>query len=75
MATRKRKISVSLDADLVEELERGDEALSAQINDAIRATVERRRNQRLLQALLNDLYERYGPPPKALVDKYEELLR
>ena len=35
--TAKRKVSVSLDEDLVAELEAADEALSGQVNEAIRA--------------------------------------
>ena len=70
----KRKISVSLDADLVEELETGDEALSKQVNDAIRDAVARRRRQRLLRELLDDLDRRHGKLPSTLVAKYESLL-
>lgn len=52
----KRKISLSLDADLVDELERDTgEALSSQVNVVLRAEVERRRRQRALRALLDRL--------------------
>jgi uncharacterized protein (DUF4415 family) len=37
MTAAKRKVSVSLDEDLVAELEAGGEALSAQVNDSIRS--------------------------------------
>ena len=70
----KRKISVSLDADLVEELEAADEALSKQVNEAIRDAIERRRRQRLLRELLDELDQRHGEPPRSLVAKYESLL-
>jgi hypothetical protein len=57
----KRKVSLSLDADLVEELERDPgEALSAQITAALRAAVERRR-QRALRQLLDQLDAQDGP--------------
>ena len=36
----KRKISVSLDEDLIAELETGGEALSGQINEVVRAEIE-----------------------------------
>src|SRR5713226_9604206 len=47
--TNKRKVSLSLDADLVDELEQStDEGLSGQVNEAVRVEVERRRRQRAL---------------------------
>jgi post-segregation antitoxin (ccd killing protein) len=72
--TAKRKVSVSLDEDLVAELEAADEALSGQVNEAIRAEVERRRRNRLLTGLLDALDAEYGPVDEALVAKYTELL-
>ena len=72
--TTKRKVSVSLDEDLVAELEAADEALSGQVNEAIRAEVERRRRNRLLTAMLDSLDAKYGPVDKALIAKYTELL-
>jgi hypothetical protein len=74
MTTPKRKVSVSLDEDLVTELETADEALSAQVNEAIRVEVERRRRNRLLIAMLDSLDDAYGPVDEALVAKYAELL-
>ncbi len=74
MTAAKRKISVSLDEDLVAELESEGEGLSQQINDALRETLDRRRRQRLLERLLRDLDARDGRLPKSLVEKYEELL-
>lgn len=70
----KRKVSVSLDADLVAELEAADEALSAQVNDAVRLELDRRRRQRLLGELLDDLEAQHGPADEKLVAKYIELL-
>ena len=72
--TAKRKVSVSLDEDLVAELEAADEALSGQVNEAIRAEVERRRRNRLLTDMLDSLDAEYGPVDEALVAKYTELL-
>ena len=72
--TGKRKVSVSLDEDLVAELEAADEALSGQVNEAIRAEVERRRRNRLLTGMLDSLDAEYGPVDEALVAKYMELL-
>lgn len=75
MPLPKRKVSVSLDEDLVEELERADEGLSAQINSAVRAELERRRRNRLLVEWLDRLDEEHGPVDESLIEKYTELLR
>ena len=72
--TTKRKVSVSLDEDLVAELEAADEALSGQVNEAIRAEVERRRRNRLLTGMLDSLDAEYGPVDEALVANYTDLL-
>ena len=74
MTTTKRKVSVSLDEDLVAELEAGDEALSAQVNHAVRSELEHRRRQRLLTELLTELDAVHGPPDEKLVRKYSDLL-
>lgn len=71
----KRKVSVSLDEDLVEELEREDLALSAQVNLALRAELERRRRNRLLSELLDQLDAEHGPVDESLIQKYVELLQ
>jgi post-segregation antitoxin (ccd killing protein) len=74
MTVAKRKVSVSLDEDLVEELEREDQGLSAQVNLALRAELERRRRNRLLMELLDQLDAQYGPVDESLVEKYAGLL-
>lgn len=74
MTSTKRKISVSLDEDLVAELEAGDEALSAQVNEAIRSELTQRRRSRLLRQMLDELDQVAGPPDEALVSKYMDLL-
>jgi len=74
MTTVKRKVSVSLDEDLVEELERADQGLSAQVNQALRAELERRRRNRLLVELLDQLDTKHGPVDESLISKYVELL-
>jgi post-segregation antitoxin (ccd killing protein) len=75
MTTTKRKVSVSLDEDLVAELEAGDDALSAQVNEAVRSELERRRRQRLLTELLTELDAVHGSPDEKLVRKYSDLLQ
>jgi antitoxin CcdA len=57
----KRKVSLSLDSDLVDELENDTDALSAQVNVVLRAEVEKRRRHRALKALLDRLDEEDGP--------------
>ncbi len=74
MNSTKRKVSVSLDEDLVEELEREEQNLSAQVNQAIRMELEHRRRSRLLVELLDQLDAEHGPIDQALVQKYMELL-
>ena len=75
MTMAKRKVSVSLDEDLVEELEREDQGLSAQVNQALRAELERRRRHRLLGELLDRLDAEHGPVDESLIEKYTDLLR
>ena len=74
----KRKVSLSLDADLVDELEQStDEGLSGQVNQAVRAEIERRRRQRALRALLDRLDAEdgpFGPEDEAEVARYERAL-
>ena len=74
MATTKRKVSVSLDEDLVEELESGSEALSTQVNEAVRMEIERRRRHRHLGELLDELEVLLGPVDEALVQRFVDLL-
>lgn len=74
MSPTKRKVSVSLDADLVAELEAGDEALSSQVNEAVRFELDRRRQHRLLVDMLDRLDTTHGPVDEKLVDKYLDLL-
>lgn len=74
----KRKVSLSLDADLVDELEQStDEGLSGQVNQAVRAEVERRRGQRALRALLDRLDAEegpLGPDDEAEIGRFERAL-
>lgn len=58
--TAKRKVSLTIDEDLIAALE-GDAALSAQVNDALRLEVERRRRQQALMDLLARLDRSDGP--------------
>ena len=74
MTLPKRKVSVSLDEDLVRELESGGETLSAQINDAIHGDLERRRRHRLLGELIEELERAHGPIPDDELQKYLDLL-
>ena len=75
--TTKRKVSLTLDDDLVEAL--GDDAaLSAQVNEAIRYEVDRRRRHRSLLALLARLDEVDGPldtpEDEAEIERFTRLL-
>jgi len=74
MTMTKRKVSVSLDEDLVAELESADEALSSQVNNAVRLELDRRRRHRLLGEMLDELTATHGPVDEKLVRKYADLL-
>ena len=73
MTMTKRKLSLSLDDDLVAELETNAEGLSAQVNEAIRLEVGRRRRQRALAQLLLRLEAEAGPLDSA--DDEKEITR
>src|SRR5512142_3156436 len=60
-APAKRKVSVTLDADLVAQVEVSGDSLSARANAALRDDVERRRRQQALGALLDRLAAERGP--------------
>jgi hypothetical protein len=70
----KRKVSLSLDEEVLAELEGGEGTLSLQVNEALRDLVERRRQHRRLAAFLGRLDEQRGPVPEALIRKYLALL-
>jgi len=74
MTSAKRKVSISLDEDLVAELEAAGHSLSAQVNEAMREELERRRRERLLVELVDQLDAELGPVDEALVEKYVRLL-
>ena len=74
MTTTKRKVSVSLDEDLVAELEAGGEALSSQVNEAVRLELARRRRHRLLGQMLDELAAAHGAVDERLVTKYLDVL-
>ncbi len=75
----KRKVSITLDADLVEALAaQGGESLSAEVNSALRAELARRRRQQALTQLLDHLAEERGsldtPEDEAEIARYMRLL-
>jgi hypothetical protein len=74
----KRKVSVTLDADLVAALESGGTTLSAEVNSALRAEFARRKREQALAELLDHLAgERGGldsPEDEAEIGRYMRLL-
>ena len=56
----KRKVSVTVDADLVDAVEAEGENLSARVNAALRADFDRRRRHQALGALLDRLADERG---------------
>jgi len=61
MATVKRKVSITLDEDLVAGLELEASSLSATVNAALRADLDRKRRRRALGELLDRLAAADGP--------------
>lgn len=74
MQTAKRKISVSLDEDLVAELDKRGGSLSAQVNAAVRETLAHQSRQRRLAELLDTLDAEEGPVDETLVERFKRLL-
>ncbi len=74
MGTAKRKVSISLDEELVSALEMESESLSSQVNAAVRVEFTRRRRRILLEEMLKEFERNEGPVDEALVDKYTALL-
>jgi antitoxin component of MazEF toxin-antitoxin module len=75
----KRKVSVTLDADLVAMVEaEGSTTLSAEVNSALRAEFTRRRRQQALADLLDHLADERGrldtPEDEAEIARYMRLL-
>ena len=73
----KQKVSLSLDADLVEAFEQ-DGPLSTQVNATLRAEWDRRRHAIALVELLASLDELHGPldtpDDEAAIQRYADLL-
>jgi antitoxin CcdA len=76
----KRKVSITLDEDLVAALEAegGGTTLSAEVNSALRAEFTRRRRQQALANLLDHLAAERGsldtPEDEAEITRYMRLL-
>ena len=78
-SSAKRKVSITLDADLVEALEADASAtLSAEVNSALRAEFTRRKRQQALADLLDSLAGERGrldtPEDEAEIARYMRLL-
>jgi antitoxin CcdA len=78
-SSAKRKVSVTLDADLVAAMEaEGGTTLSAEVNSALRAEFTKRKRQRALTDLLDHLADERGrldtPEDQAEIARYMRLL-
>lgn len=78
-SSTKRKVSVTLDADLVAAVEADDSTtLSAEVNSALRAEFTRRKRQQALADLLDHLADERGqldtPEDEAEIARYIRLL-
>ena len=78
MPPTKRKVSVTVDADLVDEVEAAGENLSAQVNESLRQALAARRRQRALTQLLDRLDAERGPldtpDDEAAIERFMRLL-
>lgn len=79
MTSAKRKVSITLDADLVAALEADPSTtLSAEVNSALRAEFTRRKRQQALADLLDRLADERGsldtPEDEAEITRYMRLL-
>jgi hypothetical protein len=74
VAQSKRKLSVTIDEDLVAALEASGGSLSSQVNEAIRGVVEHRERQVALRSWLDEMTGRLGPPDEAEVQRFIDLL-
>jgi hypothetical protein len=74
----KRKVSLSLDAEIVDEFGReAPDGLSTEVNVVLRAEVERRRRHRALRALLDRLAAEdgaLGPDDEGEIARFERAL-
>jgi post-segregation antitoxin (ccd killing protein) len=70
----KKKVSVTIDEDLIQHLEASDENLSSQVNEAIRQVIETRRRNQALGVWLDELDGRHGPVDETLIEHYMDLL-
>jgi len=78
-SSSKRKVSVTLDADLVPAVEAdGSTTLSAEVNSALRAEFTKRKRQQALADLLDHLADERGrldtPEDEAEIARYVRLL-
>jgi hypothetical protein len=78
-ASPKRKVSVTLDADLIAAMEAdGGTTISAEVNSALRAEFTRRKQQQALADLLDRLADERGrldtPEDEAEIARYMRLL-
>lgn len=73
MAVTKKKITVTIDQRLVDEMELHDEPISAQVNAAIESAIEGRRRRRNLLSFLDALDEEYGRSDPADLAEFREL--
>ena len=78
MPTAKRKVSITLDEDLVAEIEAEGDGLSNRVNEALRVDLTKRRRQRALGKLLDRLEAERGPlntpEDEAEIQRFMELL-
>lgn len=73
MAVTKKKITVTIDQQLVDEMELHDEPISVQVNAAIETAMQGRRRRRNLLRFLDELDAEFGASDPADLAEFREL--
>ncbi len=73
MAPAKKKITVTFDQRLVDEMELHDDPISAQVNVAVESAMAGRRRRRNLLGFLDAFDEEVGPSDPADLEEFRAL--
>lgn len=71
---RKVRRTVTLDADVAAEFERGETGLSAEINEVLVDEMRKRQSRRALRELMAELERERGPVDPERVEYYKQFL-
>ena len=69
----KTKVSLTLDSDIVEELQADDANLSSHINEILRRDIESRQHRIAVRSFLDEIASRDGSPLPKVRAKYSKI--